>query len=74
MAATAPIQKPDISKPPTTVIRAYNGAETTFPLTLAALEDVFGVKATPVTDPNARIDFEVITGGATPELTPPPAP
>ncbi|HEX2625999.1 MAG TPA: LCP family protein [Candidatus Limnocylindrales bacterium] len=74
MAATAPIQKPDVTKPPTTILRAYNGAEANFPLTLAALQDVFGVTVVTVTDPNVRIDFEVITGGNTPELTPPPAP
>jgi LCP family protein required for cell wall assembly len=74
IAATAPIQKPDVGKPPSTILRAYNGAETTFPLTLAALQEVFGVQVTPVTDANIRIDFEVITGGATPQLTPPPAP
>jgi hypothetical protein len=74
IAATAPIQKPDVGKPATTILRAYNGAETTFPLTLAALQEVFGVQVTPVTDPNIRVDFEVITGGATPQLTPPPAP
>ena len=74
MAATAPIQKPDVSKPPTTILRAYNGAETDFPLTLAALQEVFGVTVTTITDPNVRIDFEVITGAATPQLTPPPAP
>jgi LCP family protein required for cell wall assembly len=74
IAATAPIQKPDVSKPPGTILRAYNGAETEFPLTLAALQDVFGVQVTTVTDANVRIDFEVITGGATPQLTPPPAP
>jgi LCP family protein required for cell wall assembly len=74
MAATAPIQKPDVSKPPTTILRAYNGAETDFPLTLAALQEVFGVTVTTIADPNVRIDFEVITGSATPQLTPPPAP
>ena len=74
MASTAPFQKPDVSKPPTTILRAYNGAETEDPLTLAALQDVFGVQVTPITDPNIRIDFEVITGGSTPQLTPPPAP
>ena len=74
MAATAPIQKPDVSKPPATIIRAYNGAETTLPLTLAALQEVFGVVVTPITDPNVRVDFVIITGGGTPQLTPPPAP
>jgi len=74
IAATAPNQKPDVSKLPGTTIRAYNGAETDFPLTLAALLDVFGVEVTPVTDPDVNINFEVITGISTPQLTPPPAP
>jgi hypothetical protein len=74
MAATAPIQKPDVSKPPTTIVRAYNGAETTYPLTLVALQEVFGVTVTPVTDPNVRVNFVIITGTGTPQLTPPPAP
>jgi LCP family protein required for cell wall assembly len=74
MAATAPIQKPDVSKPPATIVRAYNGAETTYPLTLAALQEVFGVTVTPVTDPNVRVNFVIITGTGTPQLTPPPAP
>ena len=74
IAATAPIQKPDVSKPPATIVRAYNGAETEFPLTLAALQAVFGVEVVPITDPNIRIDFMVITGSGTPQLTPPPAP
>ena len=74
IAATAPIQKPDVTKPPATIVRAYNGAEATFPLTLAAMLDVFGVQVSPITDPNVRIDFMVITGGGTPQLTAPPAP
>lgn len=73
IAATAPIQKPDV-KPPATIIRAYNGAETSLPLTLAALQEVFGVTVTPITDPNVRVDFVIITGSGTPQLTPPPAP
>lgn len=73
IAASAPNQKPDISGAGT-IIRAYNGAETSLPLTAAALQTVFGVQITPVTDPAVRIDFSVITGTNTPELTPPPAP
>lgn len=74
LAATAPNQKPDVSKPPATIIRAYNGAETSLPLTLAALQEVFGVVVTPLTDPNVRVDFVIITASDTPQLTPPPAP
>ena len=58
----------------TTIVRAYNGADTSLPLTAAALQTVFGVTVTPVTDPSVRVDFSVITGGSTPQLTPPPAP
>lgn len=74
IAASAPNQEPDVNGLPATTVRAYNGAETSLPLTLAALEQVFGVTVEPVTDPAVRVDFVVITGDATPELTPPPAP
>jgi len=72
LAATAPIQKPDTSGLSGTTIRAYNGAMDKFPLTVAALTKVFGVTIVPVTDAAVRIDFEIITGGSTPQLTPPP--
>jgi polyisoprenyl-teichoic acid--peptidoglycan teichoic acid transferase len=74
MDATAPNQRPDTSGLRRTTIRAYNGAETTMPLTLAALEQVFGVQVVPMTDPAVRADFTVITGVTTPQLTPPPVP
>ena len=74
IAASAPNQRPDVDGLPTTTIRVYNGAETELPLTLEALKLVFGVEPTVVTDPSVRIDFEVITGSSTPQLTPPPAP
>ena len=74
LAASAPNQKPDATGLKTTTIRAYNGAEETFPLTLAALKTVFGVEVTPIADPATRVDFVIITGDATPDLTPPPAP
>jgi LCP family protein required for cell wall assembly len=74
LAASAPNQRPDTTGLPTTTVRAYNGAETNFPLTVAALKQVFGIEVTPVTDPSVRVDFVVITGDATPELTAPPAP
>lgn len=74
IAASAPNQKPDTSGLSATTIRAYNGAEAQFPLTLAALEEVFGVTVTPITDPTFRVDFVVITAASTPQLTPPPAP
>ena len=74
LAATASAQRPDVSGLPRTTIRAYNGAETQFPLTVEALRDVFGVEIEPVTDPTIRVDFVIITGGNTPQLTPPPVP
>jgi LCP family protein required for cell wall assembly len=74
VAASAPNQKPDTTGLPATTVRAYNGAADKFPLTVAALNQVFGVVATPVTDPAIRVDFVIITGKSTPQLTPPPAP
>jgi LCP family protein required for cell wall assembly len=74
MDATAPNQRPDTTGLKTTMIRAYNGAADSSPLTLAALEQQFGVQAEPVTDPSVRADFVVITGRDTPQLTPPPVP
>jgi len=74
ISASAPNQKPDVSGLRATTIRAYNGAETSLPLTTEALQLVFGVEVTPVTHAGVRVDFTVITGDATPELTPPPAP
>ena len=50
LAATAPNQRPDASGLPRTTVRAYNGAETEFPLTVEALR-LFGVEVEPVTDP-----------------------
>ena len=74
IAASAPTQRPDVSGLSVTTIRAYNGAETTFPATMAALTQILGVQVVPVTDPAIRVDFVVITGRATPTLTPPPVP
>lgn len=74
MDASAPSQKPDVSGLATTTIRVYNGAEASAPLTVAALESAFGVKAELVTDPTATADIVVITGKTTPSLTPPPIP
>ena len=74
MAASAPSEKPDVSGLATTTIRVYNGAETSAPLTVAALEGAFGVKSDLVTDPTATADIVIITGKATPSLTPPPIP
>jgi len=72
--ASAPNQRPDTRGLTNTTIRAYNGAEASMPLTLAALQQLFGVTVEPVTDPSIRVDFVVITGLTTPQLTPPPVP
>jgi LCP family protein required for cell wall assembly len=72
--ATAPNQRPDTSGLQKTTIRAYNGAEDNMPLTLAALQEAFGVEVQPVTDAAVHADFIVITGSNTPQLTPPPVP
>ena len=74
MAATAPRQQPDVSGLRGTTVRAYNGAEEQFPLTVQALRRVFGVEVEPVSDPGTHIDFVIITGVETPQLTPPPVP
>ena len=72
--ASAPNQRPDTRGLTQTTIRAYNGAEASMPLTLAALQQAFGVQVEPVTDPSVNVDFIVITGLTTPQLTPPPVP
>jgi LCP family protein required for cell wall assembly len=74
IAASAPGQKPDVSGLAKTTVRVYNGAETSAPLTVAALEGLFGVKADLVTDPAMTADIVVITGSGTPLLTAPPIP
>ena len=74
LAATAPNQQPDTQGLPTTTIRAYNGAETKFPLTIAALKEIFGVEVKAVTDPAVPVDLMIITGKSSPQLTPPPVP
>jgi LCP family protein required for cell wall assembly len=74
ISATAPNQKPDTTGLSGTTIRAYNGAETTFPLTVAALQQAFHAIVVPISDPKVRVDFAVITAQSTPILTPPPVP
>jgi LCP family protein required for cell wall assembly len=74
MAASAPGQKPDVIDGPTTILRVYNGAETTTPLTVATLEALFGVTAELIDNATATADIVIITGDATPSLTAPPAP
>lgn len=74
LAASAPTQKPDTTGLAATTIRAYNGAEEKFPLTVAALRMVFSVEVIQLADPAVRADFVIITAASTPQLTPPPAP
>jgi len=72
IAASAPSQRPPAGAvPANTIIRVYNGAETKLSLTMALLEEVFGVKALPVTDPAVQVDVIVTTGGKTPTLEAP---
>jgi LCP family protein required for cell wall assembly len=74
MSAAAPNQRPDTTGLSDTTIRAYNGAAEEYPLTHAALERVFGVTIEAVADPDVPVNFVVITGVQTPQLTAPPAP
>jgi LCP family protein required for cell wall assembly len=55
-----------------TIVRAYNGAETEMPVTAAALSATFGVTIEPVADVTQTVNFSIITGGLTPNLTPAP--
>jgi 2-hydroxychromene-2-carboxylate isomerase len=72
VAASAPTQRPPAGAvPANTIIRVYNGAETKLPLTMALLEQAFGVQALPVADPAVRVDVIVTTGGKTPTLEAP---
>jgi NAD(P)H-dependent FMN reductase len=52
------------------VIVAYNGAETTMPETVAALQEALNVTVTTATDPSQEADFVVIVGSGTPHLRP----
>jgi LCP family protein required for cell wall assembly len=56
---------------PATVITAYNGAATDFPVSRALLEELFKVTVVTKTDANVAVDFVVITGASTPKLTVP---
>jgi LCP family protein required for cell wall assembly len=74
IAATAPTQKPDTTGLSATTIRVYNGAEDRDPLTIAALQQFFGVTPVLISDPAIRVDIVIITAKVTPLLTPPPVP
>ena len=74
MSASAPGQKPDVVGGSATIIRVYNGAEASMPLTVSTLESLFGATAELLDSASATADIVVITGSGTPSLTPPPAP
>jgi len=75
VAASAPNQRTQGGGvPPDTIIQVYNGAATKLPLTIALLEEVFGVRARSVTDPAVRVDVIVTTGTKTPALEAPAIP
>ena len=75
IAASAPNQRPPAGGvPANTVIRVYNGAGAKLPLTIALLQQVFGVKVQSVTDPTVRVDVIVTTGTNTPVLQAPAVP
>jgi LCP family protein required for cell wall assembly len=74
IAASAPAQRPDQTGLSRTRIIVYNGAQERLPVTIATLEQAFGVKITLASDPTARVDISIITASSTPGLTPPPAP
>ena len=65
--ASAPTQRPPAA-PAATKIVVYNGAENDDPATVALLEAVFGVHATTVNDPTARVDIVITTSKSTPNL------
>ncbi len=74
IAATAPTQHPDTTGLSATTIRVYNGASDRDPLTIQALQQLFGVTPVLINDPAIRVDIVIITAKTTPILTPPPVP
>ena len=73
LTAIAQTQRPP-TIPANTVIKVYNGRETSLPVTVALLEKVFGVQAVLVNDPSVTVDIIVTTGKATPNLVAPSGP
>jgi len=73
MNASAPLAAP---KTPTQVtrIQVYNGAQSRLPETLAELKSLLHVTPVLVIDRSVHVDIVVTTTGATPSITPPPAP
>ena len=73
LTAIAQTERPPAT-PANTVIKVYNGRETSLPSTVALLEKVFGVQAQLVNDPSVTVDIIVTTGRSTLTMTPPPGP
>ncbi len=73
LTAIAQTQRPP-TIPANTVIKVYNGRETSLPVTVALLEKVFGVQVQLVNDPSVTVDIIVTTGKATPNLVAPAGP
>jgi LCP family protein required for cell wall assembly len=73
LTAIAQTERPPAT-PANTVIKVYNGRETSLPSTVALLEKVFGVQAQLVNDPDVTVDIIVTTGRSTVTMTPPPGP
>jgi LCP family protein required for cell wall assembly len=71
--ASSPNGRPT-SRPSSTRIVVYNGAEQKIPNTVAYLEKVLNTKATHENDPSVLVDVIVTTAKSTPDLTPRPAP
>jgi len=73
-ASSAPRGQNPETTAPTTVVTAYNGAETKYPRTIARLEALFGVTVVTAVDTKMRADVVVVQGTATPVLEPPVTP
>ena len=72
LTASAPRPKPEGAVPDDTVIRVYDDPAK-FPLTIAYLEEVFGVTVEQATDAEIRTDIVITIGDDTPNLEPPPS-
>jgi len=70
-AASAPRGRNPDEVAPATVVIAYNGAETRFPVSIAWLEAAFEVAVTPRTDAKAGTDIVVVQGTTTPKVRAP---
>jgi LCP family protein required for cell wall assembly len=70
-AASAPRGRNPEEVAPTTLVIAYNGAETRFPASIAWLEARFEITVTPRTDTKAGADLVVVQGTSTPKVRAP---